>query len=109
MFVLPVHQLIKFKLFRLDNLLDGGLFPGNIYELCGPSACGKTQLCFSILLNIIITTKKDMVYIDTKNKFSVTRIKQILKNKHMSNNEVCLLLKISFYFCYLIFILFTDQ
>jgi len=82
---------MKLKLFRLDNLLDGGLFVGNIYELCGPSACGKTQLCISILLNIIITTKKHIVYIDTKNKFSVKRIKQILKNKNMTNNEVCML------------------
>jgi len=75
----------------LDNLLDGGLFSGNIYELCGPSASGKTQLCYSVLLNLIITTKKDIVYIDTKNKFSVNRIKQILKNKYMTNNEVCML------------------
>lgn len=78
-------------MFRLDNLLDGGLFSGNIYELCGPSASGKTQLCYSVLLNLIITTKKDIVYIDTKNKFSVNRIKQILKNKYMTNNEVCML------------------
>jgi len=90
---------MKLKLFRLDNLLDGGLFVGNIYELCGPSACGKTQLCISILLNIIITTKKDIVYIDTRNKFSVKRIKQMLKNKNMTNNEVCIL-KITFNYYY---------
>jgi len=82
---------MKLNFFRLDNLLDGGLFVGNIYELCGPSACGKTQLCFSILLNIIITTKNEIVYIDTKHKFSVNRIKQMLKKKNMTNNEVCLL------------------
>lgn len=82
---------MKLKMFRLDNLLDGGLFVGNIYEFCGPSASGKTQLCISILLNIIITTKKEIVYIDTKNKFSVYRIKEILKNKNMTNNEVCML------------------
>jgi len=79
----------------LDNILHGGLFSGNIYELCGPSACGKTQLCYSILLNLIITTKKDIVYIDTKNKFSVNRIKQMLKNKCNTNNEVCIV-KITF-------------
>lgn len=67
----------------LDSLLGGGLFASKIYEICGPSACGKTQLSFSILLNIIITTKRDILYIDTKNKFSVNRIKQILKTKYL--------------------------
>lgn len=71
---------------RLDHLLDGGLFTRQIYELCGPSACGKTQLSYIILLNVIITTKKDVFYIDTKNKFSVKRIKQILKKKYELNN-----------------------
>lgn len=82
---------MTFILLRLDNLLGGGLSTNYIYELCGPSACGKTQLSFSILLHVIITTKKNIVYIDTKNKFSVIRIKQILKNKYnMKNQEVCL-------------------
>ncbi|XP_060875683.1 DNA repair protein RAD51 homolog 4 isoform X1 [Metopolophium dirhodum] len=88
-----LSTFIQTGILKLDNLLDGGLFVGNIYELCGPSACGKTQLCISILLNIIITTKKDIVYIDTKNKFSVKRIKQMLKNKNMKNNEINDILK----------------
>lgn len=74
---------------RLDSLLGGGLFPRCIYELCGPSACGKTQLCFSILLNVIVNTKKDIIYIDTNNDFSAVRLKQILKTKYdMTNQEV---------------------
>ncbi|CAH1736479.1 unnamed protein product [Aphis gossypii] len=84
----PVSIFIQTGIIKLDNILGGGLFAGNIYELCGPSACGKTQLCYSILLNLIITTKKDIVYIDTKNKFSVNRIKQMLKNKCKTNNEI---------------------
>lgn len=83
---------MKFKkdfFYRLDHLLNGGLFYSHIYEFCGPSACGKTQLAFSILLNIILTTKKNIIYIDTKNEFSVNRIKQILKQKYnLTNREV---------------------
>lgn len=75
----------------MDSLLDGGLFFSYIYEFCGPSACGKTQLSFSIILHVILTTKKYIIYIDTKNDFSVNRIKQILKNKYnMANGEVLL-------------------
>jgi RecA/RadA recombinase len=61
----------------------------NIYEFCGPSSCGKTQLNYSILLNIIMNTKRDIIYIDSRKKFSVNRIKQILKNKyHLTNQDV---------------------
>lgn len=76
--------------YRLDNLLGGGLLSSCIYEFCGPSACGKTQLSFSILLNVIISTKRDVIYIDTKNEFSVNRIKKILKNKYLTNQEVAI-------------------
>jgi len=80
---------VKLYFFRLDRLLDGGLVFGYIYEFCGPSACGKTQLSISILLNVILNTKKNIIYIDTKNKFSVNRIKEILKNKfNLTNSEV---------------------
>lgn len=77
-----MYIILIYILFRLDRLLDGGLSTSHIYELCGQSACGKTQLSFSFFLHVIITTKKDIIYIDTKNKFSVIRIKQILKNKY---------------------------
>ncbi|VVC26637.1 Hypothetical protein CINCED_3A016405 [Cinara cedri] len=80
-------NIIQTGILKLDNLLGGGLFTRQIYEFCGPSACGKTQLTYSILLNIIISTKEDIIYIDTKNKFSVTRIKQILKKKYEFTNQ----------------------
>ncbi|XP_026804396.1 DNA repair protein RAD51 homolog 4 [Rhopalosiphum maidis] len=83
-----VSSFVRTKITKLDNILQGGLFAGNLYELCGPSACGKTQLCLSILINLIITTKKNIVYIDTKNKFSVNRIKLMLKNRCKTNNEI---------------------
>ncbi|XP_060850454.1 DNA repair protein RAD51 homolog 4 [Rhopalosiphum padi] len=83
-----VSSFVQTKITKLDNILHGGLFAGNLYELCGPSACGKTQLCLSILINLIISTKKNIVYIDTKNKFSVKRIKLMLKNRCKTNNEI---------------------
>lgn len=81
--------IILLILFRLDRLLGGGFAASSIYELCGLSASGKTQLGFCFLLHVIIKTKKDITYIDTKNKFSVIRIKQILKNKYkLTTQEV---------------------
>lgn len=82
------NNYVWYNFYRLDKLLGGGLFTSHIYELCGPSASGKTQLCFNILLNVIKVTQKNIIYIDTKKDFSVNRIKQILKKKHISNQEV---------------------
>ncbi|VVC26636.1 Hypothetical protein CINCED_3A016405 [Cinara cedri] len=56
-------NIIQTGILKLDNLLGGGLFTRQIYEFCGPSACGKTQLTY------------------------ITRIKQILKKKYEFTNQ----------------------
>ncbi|XP_025417917.1 DNA repair protein RAD51 homolog 4 [Sipha flava] len=89
-----IPNFVQTGIHKLDNLLGGGLMSSNIYEFCGPSSCGKTQLNYSILLNIIMNTKRDIIYIDSRKKFSVNRIKQILKNKyHLTNQDIYGILK----------------
>lgn len=39
--------------------------------------------------DVIVTTQREVIYVDTKNEFSVNRIKQILRNKYdLTTNEV---------------------
>lgn len=63
----------------LDNLLEGGYETDAITTIYGPAGSGKTNL---LLLAAIETTKKEKkaVYIDTEGGFSITRLKQIVKN-----------------------------
>lgn len=71
-------------MISLDNLLKGGLYYGQIYEICGVSSSGKTQLCFAIATNIALKTNNIVRYIDTKRDFCGSRIEQILLKQDFS-------------------------
>ncbi|CAG8640576.1 24739_t:CDS:2 [Cetraspora pellucida] len=52
----------------IDELLGGGLQPGDITEISGESTAGKTRLCYSALLSITCLNKENTaLFIDTKN------------------------------------------
>lgn len=71
----------------LDNLLNGGIQPGQIYEICGISSSGKSQLCLVLTANIAAKSDGIIHYIDTRKNFSATRIQMILSAKKL-NDEV---------------------
>ncbi|XP_050451491.1 DNA repair protein RAD51 homolog 4 [Cataglyphis hispanica] len=66
----------------LDELLKGGLYPGQLCELCGPSSSGKTQLCLTIAANIAVQSDIIVYYFDTKRDFSRSRYEEILKARN---------------------------
>ncbi|XP_052861594.1 DNA repair protein RAD51 homolog 4 [Anopheles cruzii] len=66
----------------VDKLLQGGLRPGHIYELCGESFTGKTELCLSIAAHVAYTHRRMVYYIDTKCDFSATKIQHLLEQQH---------------------------
>lgn len=66
----------------LDELLKGGLYPGQLCELCGPSSSGKTQLCLTIAANTAIRSDITVWYLDTKRDFSRLRYEEILKARN---------------------------
>lgn len=57
---------------------------GNIYEFCGLSSSGKTQICFTIALNVAQYFAKCVYYIDTKHDFSARRLQDILEERKIS-------------------------
>ncbi|XP_049540819.1 DNA repair protein RAD51 homolog 4-like [Anopheles darlingi] len=72
----------------LDELLRGGLRLGHIYELCGESCAGKTQLCLTLAANVAFAHSNRPVYFfDTRSAFSAIRIQQILERKHKDLSE----------------------
>lgn len=72
---------------RLDDILDGGIYTGEITEIVGPPAIGKTQLCHSLLTTVCLETQRSILYIDTGGNFSPERIFEILKSKRTSDVE----------------------
>ncbi|NHJ33420.1 MAG: DNA repair and recombination protein RadA [Asgard group archaeon] len=70
---------------ELDNLLGGGIFTGEITEISGEFATGKTQICFQLCINVQLPAEQGgleggVYYIDTEGTFSSTRIVQIAEN-----------------------------
>jgi len=99
---LNLHQMTHGQNFLptliegLDNVLCGGLHNGTITEISGPPGCGKTQLCMSISATTALRECGDrdhgdggaIVYLDTENAFSASRLSEIIKNKMNSANEL---------------------
>lgn len=62
---------------RLDDLLGGGLFPGEVCEVAGPSGVGKTQLCLTVAA-LTALSGVPVVYLDSGNGFSSERVLELL-------------------------------
>ncbi|XP_034182187.1 rad51 recombinase D [Osmia lignaria lignaria] len=104
LFKIEQNNIISTNVSSLDNLLKGGLYPGQIYEICGISSSGKTQLCLTIASNIALEPNNIVRYIDTKRDFSGSRIEQILLKRNynkqvrdevMNRIKVCCIYKLS--------------
>lgn len=81
---------------NLDELLVYGL-SNQIFEICGLSATGKSQVCKTIALNVAQYQQLDVLYIDTKRDFSVQRLVQILINRRCSKAVSVALFKVNTY------------
>jgi len=76
--------IFYFLLNSLDELLKGGLYPGQLCEICGLSASGKTQLCFTIAANAVAKLNIITWYLDTKRDFSRVRFEEILRARNFT-------------------------
>ncbi|XP_058466205.1 DNA repair protein RAD51 homolog 4 [Malaya genurostris] len=78
-------QPISTEIIGLDLLLDGGLFPGHILEIFGEPGCGKSILCTSLAINVARNPNQHVLYCDTKNDFSTSRVHTILTQKNYNS------------------------
>ncbi|XP_058121717.1 DNA repair protein RAD51 homolog 4 [Anopheles ziemanni] len=79
--------LVSTGIPSLDTLLQGGLMPGQIYELCGTSGSGKTHLCMTLAANVAFRDASSVYFIDTKCDFSATKLQHILERRHSELSE----------------------
>lgn len=64
-----------YSLFRLDDVLNGGLYGGEILEFFGDVGTGKTQMCLAICL-AFLKRGQCVAYFDMKGNFSANTILQ---------------------------------
>ncbi|XP_065830808.1 DNA repair protein RAD51 homolog 4-like [Oscarella lobularis] len=62
----------------LDRLLDGGLLAGDVVELVGSTATGKTQLCLLLCAVACSRDSQCALYIDCNANFSGVRLRQLV-------------------------------
>jgi len=70
---------------ELNCLLDGGIYTGEIVELSGEGASGKTQICLCMTVAVASETEKDVVYFDIGGAFSASRLCQILNYQNITS------------------------
>ncbi|XP_055862826.1 DNA repair protein RAD51 homolog 4-like isoform X2 [Biomphalaria glabrata] len=62
----------------LDDLLDGGLYTGELTELAGDSVSGKTKICLWCAAMTVLVGDHSVVYIDSSSSFSAGYLKDIM-------------------------------
>ncbi|KAL5972026.1 hypothetical protein TSMEX_000240 [Taenia solium] len=91
------RRFISTGFSQLDSLLNGGLMTGEITEVFGASAVGKTLICHSAAAAVVISSHlfqpdtpppessteargPTVLYLDTKGEFDATRLQNIIRS-----------------------------
>lgn len=63
----------------LDQLLDAGLYTGEVTELAGAPGSGKTQVCLSIAASVSLGLRQHVFFLDSTGGFTASRLYQMLQ------------------------------
>ncbi|XP_021346354.1 DNA repair protein RAD51 homolog 4-like [Mizuhopecten yessoensis] len=72
---------------RVDDLLDGGLYTGEVTEIAGEIAAGKTQFCMTCASSVMCGARQNVFFIDTCGALSVERVLQIAEHSGQEIEE----------------------
>ncbi|VDN58019.1 unnamed protein product [Dracunculus medinensis] len=74
---------------NIDSLLHGGILKGEITEIVGAIAVGKTQFCLTITAEVLLNLENDdyVIYIDTNGSFRSKRLLQIINSRNSSRMQ----------------------
>ncbi|NXA03752.1 RA51D protein, partial [Sapayoa aenigma] len=71
----------------LDQLLDSGLYTGEVTELMGAPGSGKTQVCLGIAASVSLSLKQQVVFLDSTAGFTASRLYQMLRAQTEDEEE----------------------
>ncbi|NWV05222.1 RA51D protein, partial [Ptilonorhynchus violaceus] len=71
----------------LDQLLDSGLYTGEVTELMGAPGSGKTQVCLGIAASVSLGLKQHVLFLDSTGGFSASRLYQMLQAQTEDEEE----------------------
>ncbi|NWR22837.1 RA51D protein, partial [Emberiza fucata] len=71
----------------LDQLLDSGLYTGEVMELMGAPGTGKTQVCLGIAASVSLGLKQHVLFLDSTGGFTASRLHQMLQSRTEDEEE----------------------
>ncbi|XP_059685220.1 DNA repair protein RAD51 homolog 4 isoform X1 [Gavia stellata] len=71
----------------LDQLLDSGLYTGEVTELMGVPGSGKTQVCLGIAASVSLSLKQHVLFLDSTGGFTASRLYQMLRARAENEEE----------------------
>uniref|UniRef100_A0A8C8AGH8 DNA repair protein RAD51 homolog 4 n=1 Tax=Otus sunia TaxID=257818 RepID=A0A8C8AGH8_9STRI len=71
----------------LDQLLDSGLYTGEVTELMGAPGSGKTQVCLGIAASVSLGLKQHVLFLDSTGGFTASRLYQMLQAQAEDKEE----------------------
>ncbi|NXW92707.1 RA51D protein, partial [Alopecoenas beccarii] len=71
----------------LDQLLDSGLYTGEVTELMGAPGSGKTQVCLGIAASVSLGLKQHVLFLDSTGGFTASRLYQMLRARAEDEEE----------------------
>ncbi|KAM6048393.1 DNA repair protein RAD51 homolog 4 isoform 3-T3 [Theristicus caerulescens] len=71
----------------LDQLLDSGLYTGEVTELMGAPGSGKTQVCLGIAASVALGLKQHVLFLDSTAGFTASRLYQMLRARTEDEEE----------------------
>ncbi|NWR48469.1 RA51D protein, partial [Regulus satrapa] len=71
----------------LDQLLDSGLYTGELTELMGAPGSGKTQVCLGIAASVSLGLKQHVLFLDSTGGFTASRLYQMLRAQTEDEEE----------------------
>ncbi|NWV46519.1 RA51D protein, partial [Daphoenositta chrysoptera] len=71
----------------LDQLLDSGLYTGEVTELMGAPGSGKTQVCLGIAASVSLGLKQHVLFLDSTAGFTASRLYQMLRAQTEDEEE----------------------
>ncbi|NWV72407.1 RA51D protein, partial [Malurus elegans] len=78
----------------LDQLLDSGLYTGEVTELMGAPGSGKTQVCLGIAASVSLGLKQHVLFLDSTGGFTASRLYQMLRAQTEDEEEQAALQRI---------------
>ncbi|NWH77409.1 RA51D protein, partial [Piaya cayana] len=78
----------------LDQLLDSGLYTGEVTELMGAPGSGKTQVCLGIAASVSLSLKQHVLFLDSTGGFTASRLFQMLRAQTEDEEEQAALQRI---------------